>query len=315
LTSSAEKDIKFSPTPKKGKKLSTMDPLFRELKERGNSLTQSQRKLLEYILAHEEESVFLKIAALSHRAKVSQATVSRLSQALGFKGFPGFQKELQQVFRNKLTTTSRLQNTVRKVAGGNDVLTRVLQTDIENISETLRQISLSEFRNFVECLASGDRIVIVGLRSVHSLALFLGVALEFLQKNVWILQPGIGDMWDRLLGLKKGDVVVGISFPRYARQTVEVLRFAKSRGLKALAITDTLISPLAQYSDHVLTARYKMDSFIESFTAPLSLINAVVTALAVRDQKTTLASLQELETVWRTQKIYYHREKKVDLKG
>jgi DNA-binding MurR/RpiR family transcriptional regulator len=141
------------------------------------------------------------------------------------------------------------------------------------------------------------------------------VALEFLQKNVWILQPGIGDMWDRLLGLKKGDVVVGISFPRYARQTVEVLRFAKSRGLKALAITDTLISPLAQYSDHVLTARYKMDSFIESFTAPLSLINAVVTALAVRDQKTTLASLQELETVWRTQKIYYHREKKVDLKG
>lgn len=292
-----------------------MDHLFRDLKGRGNSLTQSQRKLLEYILAHEEESVFLKIAALSHRAKVSQATVSRLSQALGFKGFPGFQKELQQVFRNKLTTTSRLQNTVTKVAGGNDVLTRVLETDIENISETLRQISLSEFRNFVDCLASGDRIVIVGLRSAHSLALFLGVALEFLLKNVWILQPGIGDMWDRLLGLKKGDVVVGISFPRYARQTVEVLRFAKSRGLKTLAITDTLISPLVQYSDHVLTARYKMDSFIESFTAPLSLINAVVTALAVRDQKTTLASLQELETVWRTQEIYYHREKKVDLKG
>ncbi len=121
----------------------------------------------------------------------------------------------------------------------------------------------------------------VGLRSAHSLAVFLGVALEFLQKNVWILQPGIGDMWDRLLGLKKGDVVVGFSFPRYTRQTIEVLRFAKDRGLKTLAITDTLISPLAQYADHVLTARYRMDSFIESFTAPLSLINAVVTALGV----------------------------------
>lgn len=282
-----------------------MDTLRRELKIRGNSLPQSQRTLLEYVLAHEEESVFVKITDLAKRAGVSQATVSRLSRALGFKGFPGFQKELQRLFRDKLTTTSRLQKTVKKVAGGNNILAKVLQTDIENISETLKQTPLPEFRAFVECLASGDRVVIVGLRSVHSLAIFLGVALEFLHKNVWIVEPGIGDMWDRLLGMKKDDVVVGISFPRYTKQTIEVLRFAQSRGLKTLAITDTLISPLAQYADHVLIARYRMDSFIESFTAALSLINAVVTALGIRDQKTTLASLQELEKIWTGQEIYY----------
>jgi DNA-binding MurR/RpiR family transcriptional regulator len=286
-----------------------MGHLLRELKGRGNSLTQSQRKLLEYILAHEEESVFLKIAELARRAKVSQATVSRLSQALGFKGFPGFQKELQRLFRNKLTTTSRLQNTVRKVTSDRDVLTKVLQTDMENISETLKQTSLSEFRKFVKSLASAGRIVVVGLRSTHSLAVFFGVALEFLQKNVWILQPGIGDMWDRLLGLHKGDVVVGFSFPRYTKQTIEVLRFAKDKGLKTLAITDTLISPLAQYADHVLTARYRMDSFIESFTAPLSLVNAVVTALGVHNQKSTLQSLRALEEVWKSQQIYFNAEK------
>jgi DNA-binding MurR/RpiR family transcriptional regulator len=117
-------------------------------------------------------------------------------------------------------------------------------------------------------------------------------------------------MWDRLLGLKNGDVVVGISFPRYTKDTVEVLRFAKSRGLKTLAITDTLISPLAQYADHVLTARYRMDSFIESFTAALSLINAVVTELGVRNQKTTLASLEDLEEVWKNQEVYYQPGKK-----
>ena len=286
-----------------------MDHLLRELKARGNSLTQSQRKLLEYILAHEEEFVFLKIADLARRAKVSQATVSRLSQTLGFKGFPGFQKELQRLFRNKLTTTSRLQNTVMKITSDRDVLTKVLQTDMGNIAETLKQISLSEFRQFVKSLASAERIVVVGLRSTHSLAVFLGVALEFLQKNVWILQPGIGDMWDRLLGLKKGDVVVGISFPRYTKQTIEVLRFAKDKGLKTLAITDTLISPLAQYADHVLTARYKMDSFIESFTAPLSLVNAVVTALGVHNQKSTLQSLEALEEVWKGQQVYFNTEK------
>ena len=286
-----------------------MDHLLREWKARGNSLTQSQRKLLAYVLAHEEESVFLKIAELARQAKVSQATVSRLSQTLGFKGFPGFQKELQRLFRNRLTTTSRLQNTLRKVTGDKDVLTKVLQMDMENIAETLRQTSLSEFRQFVKSLASADRIAVVGLRSTHSLAVFLGVALEFLQKNVWILQPGIGDMWDRLLRLHKGDVVVGLSFPRYTKQTIEVLRFAKDRGLKTLAITDSLVSPLAQYADHVLTARYRMDSFIESFAAPLSLVNAVVTALGVHNQKSTLQSLEALEEVWKSQQVYFNTEK------
>jgi DNA-binding MurR/RpiR family transcriptional regulator len=309
LTYFSEEDINFSQITKLGIFLSVMDKLLRKLKGRGNALTFSQRKLLEYILAHEEESVFLKIADLARGAKVGQATVSRLSQTLGFTGFPGFQKELQRLFRNKLTTTSRLKNTVRKVAGGNDVLTRVLQTDMENIAETFKQTPSSEFRNFVKCLASGNRIVIVGLRSAHSLALFMGVALEFLQKDVWVLQPGIGDMWDRLLGLRKGDLIVGISFPRYTHQTVEILRFGKSRGMKTLAITDSLISPLAQYADHVLTARYKMDSFIESFTAPLSLINAVVTALGVSNQKKTLQSLRDLEEVWKRRQIYYHPRK------
>ena len=279
--------------------------LHREIKGRGNQLSQAQRKLLEYVLAHEEEAVFLKIGDLARQGKVSLATVSRLSRALGFKGFPEFQRELQRLFRHRLTTTSRLQNTVKKAAGEKNILAKVLQNDMVNIAETLKQTSPAEFQRFVKGLASAARIVIVGLRSAHSLAVFMAVALEFLQKEVWLVQPGMGDMWDRLTGLKKGDVVVGISFPRYTKQTVEVLRFAKAQGLKTLAITDTLLSPLAHYADHVLTARYKMDSFIESFTAAFSLINALVTALGIQSPQNTYASLQRLERIWRTQQIYY----------
>jgi len=282
--------------------------LHREIKGRGNQLSQAQRKLLEYVLAHEEEAVFLKIGDLARQGKVSLATVSRLSRALGFRGFPEFQRELQRLFRHRLTTTSRLQNTVKKTAGEKNILAKVLQNDMVNIAETLKQTSPAEFQRFVKSLASAARIVIVGLRSAHSLAVFMAVALEFLQKEVWLVQPGMGDMWDRLTGLKKGDVVVGISFPRYTKQTVEVLRFAKAQGLKTLAITDTLLSPLAHYADHVLTARYKMDSFIESFTAAFSLINALVTALGIQSPQNTYASLQHLERIWRTQQIYYRDE-------
>jgi len=282
-----------------------MRTLEKQLREKALHLTRSQRKLLEYVLSHDDESIFLNVGNLAKKVDVSEATVVRLSKALGFKGFPEFQKELRLFFRNKLTTTARLQKTIKKVTTEGDILTKVLQSDIRNIDDTLKQVSVQEFKAFVKSIESAERIIIVGLRSVHSLAVFLGVALEFLQKNVWVIQPGIGDMWDRLMGLKKRDVVIGISFPSYTQQTVNVLRFAKQKGIKTLAITDSLISPLAQYADHVLTAQYRMDSFIESFTAPFSLINSIVTALGVANKKRTMTSLKKLEAVWKDQQIYY----------
>jgi len=282
-----------------------MQTFEKQLREKALHLTRSQRKLLEYVLSNDDESVFLNVGDLAKKVGVSEATVVRLSKALGFKGFPEFQKELRLFFRNKLTTTARLQKTIKKVATEGDILRKVLQSDIHNIDETLKQVSVQEFKAFVKSIESAERVIIVGLRSVHSLAVFFGVALEFLQKNVWVIQPGIGDMWDRLMGLKKGDVVIGISFPRYTQQTVSILRFAKQKGIKTLAITDSLISPLAQYADHVLTAQYRMDSFIESFTAPFSLINSIVTALGVANKKRTMKSFKELEAVWRDQQIYY----------
>jgi len=282
-----------------------MSLLGQRIKEKTFHLTRSQRKLMDYILSHDDEAVFLKVGDLARRVNVSEATVVRLSKTLGFKGFPEFQRELRLLFRNKLTTTSRLQKTVKKMTTERDVLVKVFQADIHNIEETLKQTPATEFKQCVKAIDSAQRIIIVGLRSAYSLAIFLGIALEFLQKNVWVIQPGIGDMWDRMLGLRRGDLVIGISFPRYTRQTVEVLKFAKERGIKTLAITDSLVSPLAQYADHVLTAYYKMDSFIESFTAPLSLINAIATALGVLSKKSTMKSLKELEEVWERQQIYF----------
>jgi DNA-binding MurR/RpiR family transcriptional regulator len=265
LTSFSIKDIKLSLTRFEENIFSDMLDWYRDIRPKVNLLPQAQRRLLEFILAHQEESVFLRIGDLARRGKVSQATVTRLSRALGFGGFPEFQKEFQRHFRNQLTTTSRLRKTVKEAASDRDVLAKVLETDMENIAGTLRETHLQEFRRFVKCLASAHRVVIIGLRSIHSLAVFMAVALEFLQREVWLVQPGIGDMWDRMVSLKKGDVVLGISFPRYTKETVELLRWAKARGVTTLAITDSQISPLAQHADHVLTARYQMDSFIESF--------------------------------------------------
>jgi len=282
-----------------------MQTLHQLLKEKASSLTRSQNRLMQYILSHEEEAIFLNIENLADKVNVSEATVVRLCKVLGFKGFPQFQKELRLLFRSKLTTTSRLEHTVQKGTNEGDILFKILQNDMTNIAETMKDASVHEFREFVKAIDSAQRIVIIGLRSVYSLAIFFGVALEFLQKDVWVVEPGIGDLWDRLLRLKREDLVIAISFPRYTRETVEAFKFTKSKGVKTLAITDSLISPLAQYADHVLTARYRMSSFIESFTAAFSLINAIVTAVGISNKKKTLKSLKGLEEIWERQEVYF----------
>jgi DNA-binding MurR/RpiR family transcriptional regulator len=280
----------------------------RLLNEKADSLTPSQKKLLNYILSNDEEAVFLTIQDLSKRVSVSVATVVRLAKALGYAGFPQFQQELRLLFRDKLTTVSRIQKAAQKETSEENVLVKVFQQDIENITETMRQVSVNDFKRFVKALNSARRVVIIGLRSAHSLAVLMGVALQFLQRDVWIVAPGIGDMWDRLLGLRKDDVVVGICFPRYTKETVEVLRFAQQKGIKTLAITDSPISPLARYAECVLPARCKLDSFIESFTAALSLINALVTALGLYRKEATMSSLKQLEEFWKRQGIYFEKE-------
>jgi len=280
----------------------------RLLNSKAESLTPSQKKLLNYILANDEEAVFLNVQDLANRVKISVATVVRLAKALGYAGFPEFQQELRNLFRDKLTTVSRLQKAAQKETSEENVLVKVFQQDIENITETMKQVSVDDFRQFVKALNSAKRIVIIGLRSAHSLAVLMGVSLEFLQRDVWIVTPGIGDMWDRLLGLRKDDVVVGICFPRYTKETVEVLRFAHENGINTLAITDSPISPLAKYAQCVLPARCKMDSFIESFTAAMSLINAIVTAAGVYRKDATMNSLNKLEKFWKNRRIYYEKE-------
>jgi DNA-binding MurR/RpiR family transcriptional regulator len=280
----------------------------RLLNEKAERLTPSQKKLLNYILSNDEEAVFLTVKGLSKRVGVSVATVVRLAKALGYAGFPQFQQELRLLFRDKLTTVSRMQKAAQKEMSEDNVLAKVFQQDIENISETMKQVPLDDFRRFVKALNSAKRVVIIGLRSAHSLAVLMGIALEFLQRDVWIVTPGIGDMWDRLLGLRKDDVVVGICFPRYTKETVEVLRFAHQKGIRTLAITDSPISPLARYAECVLPARCQLDSFIESFTAALSLINAIVTALGLYRKKATVNSLKQLEAFWQRQGIYFEKE-------
>ncbi len=267
-------------------------------------LTPAQRRIMHYIIEHYEEAIFLTASQLAQNVGVSEATVVRLAQALGFDGYPGMQRKFRQGLQDRLSTVTRLEHTVDHVRQTGDVVVKVLQEDIHNLSQTLRNLSLDIFERAVADLQSAERIFVVGLRGAHAPALTLATYLRFLGKQAQLLVPGHGEMWDILQGLGRSDLVVGISFPRYTQITLEVLQHSRNKRARVGAITDSPLSPLASYAHWVLTASCQLDSFIESFTAATSLINALLTAMSIQDPGKTLRILRQREALWEEKGVY-----------
>ena len=267
-------------------------------------LTPAQRRILQYIIEHYEEAIFLTASQLAQNVGVSEATVVRLAQALGFDGYPGMQRKFRQGLQDRLSTVTRLEHTVDHAQQIGDVVVKVIQKDIHNLSQTLRNLSLDIFERAVADLQSAKRIFVVGLRGAHAPALTLATYLRFLGKQAHLLVPGHGEMWDILQGLGRSDLVVGISFPRYTQITLEVLQHARMKRARVGAITDSPLSPLARYAHWVLTAHCELDSFIESFTAATSLVNALLTAMSIQDPGKTLRILRQREALWEGKGVY-----------
>jgi DNA-binding MurR/RpiR family transcriptional regulator len=267
-------------------------------------LTPAQRRIMQYLIEHYEEAVFLTASQLAENVGVSEATVVRLAQALGFDGYPGMQRKFRQGLQDRLSTVTRLEHTVDHARQTGDVVVRVLKEDIHNLSQTLKNISLDIFERAVADLQSAKRIFVVGLRGAHAPALTLATYLRFLGKQAYLLVPGHGEMWDIVQGLGRSDLVVGISFPRYTQITLEVLQHARKKRAKVGAITDSPLSPLARHAHWVLIAACQLDSYIESFTAATSLINALLTAMSIQDPGKTLCILREREALWEEKGVY-----------
>lgn len=274
------------------------------ISEKQSKLTAGQKRVLKYILENNDEAVFMTATKLSKKAGVGEATVVRLAQVLGFQGYSDMQRHLREEFQDRLSTVTRLEKSIKDVRNDGDLLKKIIQQDIQNLTRTLNEISPETFQKAVKDITESRTIYVAGLRGSHAPAIILGLYLNFLKKDARLLVPGYGDVWNVLFGLGPEDLVIGISFPRYTRLTVEILEYAHNHGAKVGAITDSLISPLAEYADWVLPVYSRMDSFVESFTASISIANALLTAVSIRNLDETLEILQEKESIWKDKKIY-----------
>ena len=255
--------------------------------------SKGQKKIGEYLLANYAEAAFMTAAKLSETVGISESTIVRYATDLGFDGYPSLQAALKYAARSKLTSVERIK------------LTKSVNGDIESIKKTAQSLNRKDFDNFIEKIAAAQRIYIVGARSSASLAVFLNFYLSILYDNVTVVHTVIGsEAFDQMFRVKEGDVVIGLTFPRYSKLTLDVLEFAKKAGAAVLGITDSVHSPLAKLADITLFAPNENETFVDSLTAPLALINAILTELAARNPENTASRFEILERIWAENDVY-----------
>ncbi len=284
---------------------STQD-LMRTIQMKFPRLSKGQKLIAEYILKHYDKAAFMTAAKLGTSVGVSESTVVRFANELGFSGYPKLQKALHDLIKNKLTTVQRIEIS-NNLINQENALKGVLKADMENIRSTLEKINHKDFEDIVDNIFKAKSIYIIGLRSSTVLAEFFGFYLNMILDNVKVVKHGISDVFDQMINITKEDLVIGIGFPRYAARTIEALSFARSKGTTVVAITDSLLSPLATKADYTLIAQSNMASFVDSLVAPLSVINALIVAVGLREKDNISNLFKELENIWEEYQVYSYK--------
>ena len=288
--------------------MGTEENLLSRMNTQYHKFSKGQKKLVSYITDNYDKAAFFTAAKLGETVGVSESTVVRFAIHLGYKGYPEFQKALEELVRNKLNSIQRMEVTYGRVPQS-EILDTVLRADIEKIKLTMENIDHNAFELAVETILEAKSIYIVGIRSCAPLASFLGFYFNLLFDNVHLLHTNSSsELFEQIIHISKDDVIIGISFPRYSMRTLKALEFANNRNAKVITLTDSIHSPMNLYSSCNLIARSDMASIVDSLVAPLSVINALVVALCMRKQREVTATLEDLEKIWDEYQVYNNDE-------
>ena len=279
------------------------------LQEKEPTFSKGQKRIARYITDSYDKAAFMTANRLGKTVGVSESTVVRFAVDLGFDGYPSMQKAMREMVLNRLTSVQRIEVANNRL-GDQDVVSMVLQSDMEKLRQTSETVSREEFNATVNAILKAKRVYILGVRSVAPLANFLGHYLNYMFNNVHVISGfSAGEMFEKIVGVNSEDVIIAFSFPRYSASTTKGARYCRSAGATVIGITDSKDSPLGQCSDHVLVAKSDMVSLVDSLVAPLSLVNALIVAIAAKREKELSQTFANLERIWDEYDVY---EKQVE---
>ena len=265
--------------------------------------SKGQKRIAAYILEHYDKAAFMTASRLGQMVEVSESTVVRFAAQLGYEGYPEMQRDLRELIRGKLTSIQRIQVSNDQMQG--DLLTSVMQRDMDSLRTAIEQVDRGQFEQMVDKLLKAQHIYLLGMRSSSFLTGYLNFYFRLIFKNVTLVQNAVaGETFEQLVQVQPGDVLLAISFPRYSSRAVQAMNFARDRGATTIAITDSDASPLAVSSKYTLKARSDMASFVDSLVAPLSLVNALLVEVSRKKNEDLSKTFQTLEQIWEEYGVY-----------
>lgn len=278
--------------------------ILSKLQNETHRFSKSQRAIAHYILEAYDKAAFMTANALGRAVGVSESTVVRFAVELGYDGYPTMQKALQEMVVNRLTSVQRM-GAMDDRLGNQDVLSMVIQSDVDKLRQTDEMVSRQDFHAAVDAILNARRVFVLGVRSAAPLANFLGYYLRQMLDTVHIItSSGTSAVFEQVISADERDAVVAFSFPRYSTSTAQGAQYCRSKGTKVIGITDSLDSPLGRNCDHVLLAKSDMISLVDSLTAPLSICNALIVAIAAKRGRSLEKRFSELETLWEKYNVY-----------
>lgn len=285
--------------------------IFAVLQSKAHAFSKGQRSIAKYITESYDKAAFMTASKLGKVVGVSESTVVRFAMELGYDGYPSMQKAMQEMVLNRLTSVQRIEVANDRI-GNQDILSMVLHSDVEKLRQTSELTDRADFRHSVKAILRAKRIYVLGVRSAAALAGFLGYYLNLMFPDVHIITTsGDSEMFENLVNVSAEDVVIAFSFPRYSALVAKGAQYCRSTGAAVIGLTDSKLSPLGQASDYVLLAKSDMVSLVDSLVAPLSVVNALIVALAAEKEQTLSKTFDTLESIWETYNVY---EKQVDKK-
>ena len=278
--------------------------LIAHISEHAAGFSKGQKRIAQYIQEHYESAAFMTAFKLGETVGVSDSTVVRFAAELGFDGYPQLQKAMQELIRSKLTTVQRIEVTRARMAD-DEVLDNVMAYDMANIRQTLEELPRDVFYQAVDAIVEARRVYIFGAGSCRALANFLAYYLKLLLPDIHLIYTSSEtEILEEMLQIGEQDAIIGLSFPRYSSKAVKTVHFAHSRQAKIIAITDSVLSPIAEYASYLLLAHSDMATIVDSLVAPLSIINALLVAVSLKKMDSNAARLTELEQLWETYQVF-----------
>ena len=281
--------------------------ISQRIKKISTTFNKSQRKIATAVLREYDKVAYMTAQDLAKHVGVSESTIVRFAAELGYEGYSEFKKAVEELVRIKLTPHQRIEITKLRMGSG-DILSKVMESDIAKIRSTLDKINKIVFYESVDAILSAKNIYIIGARSTEPLAKILEYNLSLIFDNVKLIRPNsTAEILEQLFSIGKDDVLISFSFPRYSSKLVPAVKYAMQMGAKIVGITDSTVSPIAEFSTYLLTAQSDMASFMDSFVAPLSIINAIIVEITNRREREIIRRFDQLEKVWDEYDVYTKR--------